>query len=80
MCETVFSGVSSFCTITEAYDALGGARPSQLSSSGWSMESLTLEILARFGLFLNESAFLDRCRLILDLFKLQIMLAGLVYE
>jgi len=80
MCETIFSGISSFCTITETYNSMKEARPSQLSSGVWSLELLTSEIERSFARFLDESDFCERCRLILDVFKLQMMLAGLVYQ
>jgi hypothetical protein len=79
VCESVFSGVDSFASVNMAYDVLRGARPSALAPGAKSTESLKEEFALKYGEFIEEKDFMPRCRLLLDLFKLQIVFAGLSY-
>jgi hypothetical protein len=80
VCESVFSGMDSFGLVRAAYQALPGARITVLDSAvGSSIESLKAEFLSLYREFSVESNFEIRCRLLLDLFKLQIVFAGLSY-
>jgi hypothetical protein len=78
--ESIFSGVDSFSAITAAVRGMFGSTKSALPSDVTSVESLKQEFDKRYRDFLVEANFDHRCRLLLDLFKLQIVFAGLSYE
>jgi len=80
VCESVFSGVDSFCAVSIACRVMSGARDSKLSQGIWSIESLKEEFISLYREFPSETDFEKRCGLPLDLFKLQIVFAGLSYE
>ena len=44
-----------------------------------SMESFKSQFVSMFNQFTNETNFENKCRLLLDLFKLQIVFAGVSY-
>jgi hypothetical protein len=79
VCDSVFSGVDSFGMVTAVYRLLPGARPTTLASGWKSTESLKEEFVFKYREFSDEMDFEKRCRLLLDLFKLQIVFAGLSY-
>jgi hypothetical protein len=78
--ESIFSGVDSFCAVSIAYGVMSGGTKSTLHRDGTWVASLKQEFDARFHDFLIEPSFEERCRLVLDLFKLQIVFAGLSYD
>jgi hypothetical protein len=65
--------------VTAVYRLLPGARPTTLASGWKSTESLKEEFVFKYREFSDEMDFEKRCRLLLDLFKLQIVFAGLSY-
>lgn len=77
LCESIRSGVNSFCSLMPSYRALDGAASSRVE---WGMVSSKASFKAQFFLmysqFIQETDFENRCRLLLDLFKLQIVFAG----
>jgi hypothetical protein len=81
VCESVRSGVDSFCSLNASYRVLEGASDSVVE---WGMtsskESLNANFTAMFKEFVEEVNFGKKCRLVLDLFKLQIVFAGISYE
>jgi hypothetical protein len=81
MCESVRSGVDSFCTLSTSYRMLDGATGSKVE---WSMisskELFRANFAAMFRKFTEEMNFESKCRLLLDLFKLQIVFAGICYN
>ena len=79
ICESVFSGVDSFALMGHAYGALPGARPTTLAAGAKSAESVREEFLAKYIEFASAEDFDLRCRLLLDLFKLQLVFAALSY-
>ena len=80
-CESIRSGVDSFCSICASYRILVGRRDSKID---WgmisSMESFKSQFVSTFNEFTNETNFENKCRLLLDLFKLQIVFAGVSYD
>jgi len=80
VCDSIFSGVDSFGLVSAAYRDLPGARASDLVWDGESIGSLKEDFLRRYREFCDETDFEKRCRILLDLFKLQIVFAGLSYE
>jgi len=80
-CESILSGVDSFWTLNTAYTKLDGATDSRIE---WSMissrESFKMQFVSMFNEFAEEPNFEKKCRLLLDLFKLQIIFAGVSYN
>lgn len=79
LCESVFSGISSFSQVVESYIFVAGAPLSKVSSLEWSIDSMASQIPRLFAKFCDSNDFLEQCRLILDSFKLCIAMAGLLY-
>jgi hypothetical protein len=79
--ESVFSGMDSFVSLVHAYGVLAGAEAhSHLQWKAASVTSLRREFRSLYSAFLAETTFEKRCRLLLDLFKLQIALAAMTYD
>ncbi len=78
-CDSVFSGVDSFGLVSAAYRVLPGAGQTTITWDGKSVDSLKEEFVSKYSEFSDETNFEKRCRLLLDLFKLQIVFAGLSY-
>jgi hypothetical protein len=79
VCDSVFSGVDSFTLMSAAYRTLPSSLPSTLASSERSIDSVKEEFAFKYSEFSEETDFEKRFRLLLDLFKLQIVFAGLSY-
>lgn len=77
--ESIFSGVDSFCVISSALRATAGETESTLPRDGSYVASLKQVFKLKYGELLAETSFEKRCRVLLDLFKLQIIFAGLSY-
>jgi hypothetical protein len=78
--ESIFSGIDSFCSVNAAYRVLVGATSSKIE---WNQTDLTLlkdQFASMFDEFNKEANFEKKCRLLLDLFKLQIVFAGVFYN
>jgi hypothetical protein len=80
VCGSIFSGLDSCQSLTHGYNALVGAMKSQLEWPTLSSPSLKEKFAALFNQFDKEAIFERKCRYLLDLFKLQIVFAGFVYE
>lgn len=78
--ESTFSGIDSFCGLTRAYKTLKGAVDSGIDWNEVSVKSLPEEFYRVFDKFDKETNFQKKCRLLLDLFKLQIVFAGASYD
>lgn len=78
--ETVFSGVDSFMLLCGSYGTLPSAVPSRLDWGNVSIPRLKERFEAHFAEFLGEEKFEEKCRLLLDLFKIQVVLAGMIYD
>jgi hypothetical protein len=79
--ESVFSGIDSFALLLHAYKVLKGAEVhSHLVWKASSAPALKREFQFRYSKFIAEQTFEKRCRLLLDLFKLQIVLAAMTYD
>jgi hypothetical protein len=79
MMDTVFSGVSSFQLLHASCNAWWGAGFSRLDWTKVSIPLLKETFESLFTDFLEENNFETRCKLLLDLFKIQIVLAGMLY-
>lgn len=80
LAESIFAGVDSFLVISNALRLMTRGTTNMLSSDKVCAASLKEEFDARYRRFLVEASFEERCRLLLDLFKLQIVFAGLFYD
>jgi hypothetical protein len=79
--ESVFSAVDSFAALVHAYRVLNGTEErSQLHWKSVSTASLKREFLKLYPTFIAEETFERQCRILIDLFKLQIVLAGITYD
>jgi hypothetical protein len=80
-CGSIRSGVDSFCILSRGYRMLNGATKSMVE---WGMtssrESFKTQFVSMFNKFTEEVKFENKCRLLLDLFKLQIVFAGISYD
>lgn len=80
VCESVFSGVDAFESLVHAYRILAGAETQgQLRWDAVSVSSLKDEFRSLYPIFISEKRFERKCRLLLDLFKLQISLSAISY-
>ena len=81
VCESILPGVDSFCSLNSAYSKLDGSTSSRIE---WGMvssrESFKTQFVSMFNKFTEEVNFESKCRLLLDLFKLQIVFAGISYN
>lgn len=80
MSESVFSGIDSYCTVTRAYGVLGGAEESHIEWDSLSLAGLRTRFGSMFKAFDEANAFETKCRLLLDLYKLLIVFAGISYD
>lgn len=80
VCDSIFSGVSSFQSVEAAYGVLVGARPSDIEWGAMTGSAVQRDYLATFERFDREQPFEERCRLVLDLFRLQLLFAATSYE
>ena len=77
----VFSGIEQFIYLNSGYTTTGDATGSDLDwSRPLSLASLQEKFTSKYDEFLSETDFVKRCRLLLDLFKLQIVFAGFTFE
>lgn len=80
VCESTFSAVESFQNVTHAYHVLENATQSRIERNSFSIPLLKEQFASMFDEFEREANFGNRCRLLLDLFKLQIVFAGISYD
>jgi hypothetical protein len=80
-CQSILPGVDSFCSLNAAYSKRDGATSSRIE---WDMissrESFKATFVSMFNKFIEEVNFESKCRFLLDLFKLQIVFAGISYN
>jgi len=81
ICESILSGVDSFWDISTTYRRSVGATDSTVEwDSISSRESFKTHFVLMFNRFVKDAQFESKCRLLLDLFKLQIVFVGLSYD
>lgn len=78
--ESIFSGIESYCSLTRAYSVLVGATESKIEWSAVSSTSISGQFISTFDAFDREGSFERKCRLLLDLFKIQIIWAAMSYR
>jgi|SRR5579871_4388724 len=78
---SVFAGIESFTSLVHAYGVLEGSEMcSLLRWKAVSPAALKREFRTLYRRFLAQKSFEPRCRLLLDLFKLQIAFAAIAYD
>ena len=70
----------SFVTLNNSYKILEGSLESSLKWNVTSVASLKGQFTAMYQEFVSERTFEKQCRLLLDLFKLQIVFTGMLFE
>ena len=78
-CDSTLSGVESFRVVATIYRLISDDAKSVLVLEGTSIESLKEQFVSQYQKFCSEHGFKERCRLLLDLFRLQIVFAGINY-
>ena len=78
--ESIFSGIESFCRVNAAYRVLYSATSSRVDWGKVSVIALKEQFVSAFHEFTKETDFGKKCRLLLDLFKIQIVFAGMFYD
>ena len=79
-CDSIFSALDSYQSVTHAYKVLVNAKESKIEWGRLSIPLLEEQFAPMFAEFEQEANFENRCRLLLDLFKLQIVFAGMSYD
>jgi hypothetical protein len=77
--ESTFSGIDSFTSVSSSYKVLVGASSSKVKGDAISAHSLKEMYVAKFHDFRAETNPENKLRFLLDLFKLQIIFAGMLY-
>ena len=81
VCESILSGVDSFWDLSTTYRRSVGSTDSKVA---WGMmssrESFKTQFVSMFNKFTEEANFESKCRLLLDLFKLQVVFVGISYN
>ena len=78
--ESIFSGIDSYRRVNAAYSILNGSTNSKIEWGMVTMVSLKELFVSMFHKFTAETDFVKKCRLLLDLFKIQIVFAGMFYD
>jgi hypothetical protein len=79
-CGSIFSGIDSFCSVNAVYRVLAGATSSSVEWGNVSILSIKDQFVSAFHEFTKETDFEKKCRFLLDLFKMQIVFAGMFYD
>jgi hypothetical protein len=81
ICHSILPAVDSFCNLNSVYSKQDRATSSRVE---WDMissrESFKAAFVSMYNTFTEEVNFENKCRLLLDLFKLQIVFAGISYD
>lgn len=81
VCDSIRSGIDSFWVLNAGYRILVGSTGSNIKwgiASSWDL--FRKQFLSMFDQFAAESNFENKCRLLLDLFKLQIVFLGFSHK
>lgn len=80
ICESIFSGIESFVAMNNSYRILVGSASTTLKWEFTSLLSLREAFMLVYKEFLAEGTFEYRCRLLLDLYKMQVVFAGMQFD
>jgi hypothetical protein len=80
MIDKILFNIDSFRIVLHSYGILVGSTKSRIDWSLVGVQSLKDRFLSLYPEFVTETKFENKCRLLLDLFKLQIVFAGAFYD
>jgi hypothetical protein len=80
MIDKILINIDSFRSVLHSYGILVGSTKSRIDWSAVGAQSLKDRFLSLYPEFVAETKFENKCRLLLDLFKLQIVFAGAFYD
>lgn len=78
--DKILFNIDSFRIVLHAYGVLVGSAQSRIDWDEVGVQSLKDRLLSLYSEFVAETKFENKCRLLLDLFKLQIVFAGAFYD
>lgn len=78
-CESTFSGIESFSSVARIYKVIGDRSTGLLSPQVPSLTKLKEQFSSLYDEFCHEATFEERCLLLLDLFRLQLVFAAMNY-
>jgi hypothetical protein len=78
--DSLFINLDSFRAIMQLYGVLVGSRKSTIDWDAISIPSLKEEFVCLYHVFIAETNFENKCRLLLDLTKLLIVHGGASYD
>jgi hypothetical protein len=78
--DKVLFNIDSFRTVVHSYGILVGSTRSTIDWNVINIQSLKDKFLSMYHTFLAQPEFETKCRLLLDLVKLQIVFAGAFYD
>ncbi|MEO8098469.1 MAG: hypothetical protein ABI811_12270 [Acidobacteriota bacterium] len=77
---SIFAGLQSFYTLHQTYGCLTDQLPATIGLPQLQGVDVKKEFTARYREFLTATGFSQRCRLLLDMYRLQIVFAGLAHS
>src|SRR5260221_3569381 len=77
--ESTFAGIDSFRVVMNAYRVLAGTVPSIVKWTDFHWPAFRQQFQSLYRELAQPAAFEKRCRVLLDLFTLQILFAGITY-
>jgi hypothetical protein len=80
MIDKILINIDSFRIVMHSYGVLVGSTRSRIDWNTVRVQSLKDRFLSLYSEFVTETSFENKCRLLLDLFKLQIVFAGAFYD
>jgi hypothetical protein len=80
VCDSTFINFDSFRVVMNIYGILEGATTTTIDWNVINMRSLKEEFLSMYQAFVTQTNFEIKCRLLLDLFKLQLVYGGAFYD
>lgn len=78
--DSIFFNVESFRVVMHTYGVLVGWTTSTIDWHAISLRSLRDEFVSVYHAFVRQTNFESKCRLLLDLVKIQIVFAGAFYD
>jgi hypothetical protein len=80
MIDKILFNIDSFRIVLHSYGILVGSTTSRIDWNAVGVQSIRDLFLSLYPKFVTETKFESKCRLLLDLFKLQIVFAGAFYD
>lgn len=80
MTESILIHVDEFRRTVHSYGCIVGATGSTIDWNTTNIRSIKDKFFSAYGAFVKETTFENKCRLLLDLVKLQIVFAGAFFD